>query len=72
MTMTNQNFTKSRGHLEIIGDYEYYIVEETGDLYRAPVWNVLDRNGYRNGRWEGPAHLAESRMTAIRESMEVS
>lgn len=50
--------TPSRGHWAWasapgIEAVEYYI--RGGEIFRAPVSNVLDcRTGFRIGRWEGP------------------
>jgi hypothetical protein len=60
---------KSPGH---IGFYEYegstYELYKgaNGDLFRAPVSNVFDANtGYRIGRWEAPARMADEQAAKI-------
>lgn len=65
----NAKQEKSPGH---IGFYEYegstYELYKgaNGDLFRAPVSNVFDANtGYRIGRWEAPARMADEQAAKI-------
>lgn len=60
---------KSRGH---VGFYTYegtqYEVykDANGNLYRAPVGNVIDLDtGNRIGRWEAPAHMADKQAEVL-------
>jgi hypothetical protein len=50
--MTNCSIQKSAGHIAFAygGTVEYF--ERSGEVYRAPMDNVLDVDGYRHGRWE--------------------
>lgn len=59
---------RSRGHVVFLWDrtVEVYVDLARGDLYRAPVTNVLDvRTGYRIGRWEAPSHMAEEALSYL-------
>lgn len=49
---------KSKGHVAFIEGNEYYKVE-SGDLYRAPVSNVVMPDGRRSGRFEATAQGGE-------------
>lgn len=40
----------SLGHVEFIGDYEYYR-SENGDLYRASVSKAVGQGGFRRGQF---------------------
>ena len=60
---------KSPGHVGFY-DYEGSTYElykgANGDLFRAPVSNVFDANtGYRIGRWEAPARMADEQAAKI-------
>lgn len=60
---------KSPGHVAFF-DYEnatYELYKDAkGDLFRAPVSNVFDVNtGYRIGRWEAPAQMADQQAARI-------
>lgn len=60
---------KSPGHLGIINDYEYY-KDAKGDLWKASLTSVADvRTGYRQGRWEAPAHMADAYWENIQKSV---
>ena len=42
---------KSKGHIDFIGDREWYVQE--GNVYAAPTYCPLDLEGYRQGgRWQ--------------------
>ena len=41
---------KSKGHLTFKDGYEWYL--RGGEIYVAPLSNVIDTAGYRIGRWE--------------------
>ena len=57
---------KSKGHVMFTQVYEYFIHEEQGDLYRAPLCNPVMRDGYRGGaRWEAPAHMAAEWLNSV-------
>jgi len=43
---------KSKGHIAFAGNFEFYLRD--GEVYRAPLHNAFDLDGYRHGRWEGP------------------
>ena len=55
---------QSKGHIAIIGDYEYF--ECDGILYCAPTWNAINIWGYRSGgRFECYSHMTKQRMAQI-------
>ena len=56
----------SKGHIDNIGKYEYFIRE--GNLYRALLSNPIV-NGYRLGaRWQTKGSLITEYMSMIREA----
>lgn len=63
-TTSMTQLTKSNGHLEFIGDFEFFLFN--GELYRARISNVMNVDGYRSGRWEAPAYLVEEYLNMYR------
>jgi hypothetical protein len=59
--------TYCKNSLGIINGLEYFKTDE-GELYRARATNPIDfQNGYRQGgRWQAPAHLADSQFEMIK------
>lgn len=41
---------KSSGHICFNGNYEYFSYE--GEIYKAPLSNCINVQGFRDGRWE--------------------
>jgi hypothetical protein len=55
---SREAIVKSAGHVEFIGDYEYFIHND--NLYHARKTNAIDVNGYRlGGRWIAPSHMID-------------
>lgn len=69
MTCTNSTPApqKSKGHAAFLGDFEYFYGED-GELYRASIEWPVQIDGRRWGRWEAPAHLAESTLQLARQA----
>ena len=42
---------KSEGHLGFADGFEFFL--RNGNLYQAPLSDVIMPDGYRTGRWEG-------------------
>lgn len=59
---------KCKGHIMFKWDSEYFVLEETGSLYRAPASNPIDpQTGYRLGaRWQTKASLVQSHIDYIK------
>lgn len=55
---------KSAGHVEFIGAFEYFVRD--GELWRAKIDYPVQHDGYRIGRWEAPAWMAEQWLETVR------
>jgi len=56
---------KSVGHIEFIGDFEFFLFNE--NLYRTRITNAFDIEGKRLGaRWEAPSHMVEASLESHR------
>jgi hypothetical protein len=55
---------KSKGHIAFIDDVELF-KRANGDLYRAPISDVIMPDGYRSGRWEAYANKADERIEML-------
>ena len=54
---------KSIGHVCFVEGFEYFIRE--GELFLAPLDNVIMPDGRRCGRWEAPSHMVDSRLKML-------
>ncbi len=64
--MTSTQIEKSKGHVTIIGKYEYYI--SNGNLYRAGLHLPVIR-GSRMGRWACSEYRAEEHIKVMLEAI---
>jgi hypothetical protein len=48
---------QSKGHCRFRGSYEYF-TRENGDLFKAPLSDVIMPDGRRTGRWVCYSHDA--------------
>ena len=55
----NSLIKESKGHVYFSENFEYFIREDTGHLYRAPKYRPIFPDGYRQGRWEATHRLDE-------------
>ena len=57
---------KSKGHVAFDRFFDEYFIASNGDLYRAPVSNVIDLDtGNRIGRFEASASQANDRLAML-------
>ena len=72
-TYVQTEVSKSKGHIEFIGRYEYFIREVNGqnELYRAPTTNPVRQDGSRSGRWQTSERFADDYMNQIHLTKEI-
>ena len=67
MNNVQAEVSKSKGHIEFIGRYEYFIreVNDGTNLYRSLITNPIQQNGFRHGRWQTSERFADDYMNQI-------
>lgn len=53
--MSDHPIPRSQGHIRFSGSWEFYRVGE--HIYRAPIAAPVMPDGFRCGRWWGPAWM---------------